>query len=71
MMRLLQVSGVLKRWRGVFGLPRSTQRKADTVGNMLDFRRVTRGGPRIASTAVSPQPGLPAEVHRASVRPAR
>lgn len=71
MARLLQISGALRGWRGWLGFPGAAQRKADTVGNMLDFRRVTRPGPRIASTAVSPQVGAPAEVHRAPGSPAR
>ncbi|MEI8351983.1 MAG: hypothetical protein WCG36_06700 [bacterium] len=49
----MQLNGAITGWNRAFSWMGISRRGADTVGNMLDFRRVGGAGARIASTVVS------------------
>ena len=66
----MQLNGAITGWRNAFSWIRGSHRGADTIGNMLDFRRVGGAGPRIASTAVSRHSIHPAETVHAPGRTA-
>lgn len=49
----MQLNGAITGWKNAFAWMRVPRRGAETVGNLLDFRRVGGAGARIASTVVS------------------
>jgi len=68
---LMKLNGSLTAWRDALPWRRGSQRRADTVGNMLDFRRVVGAGPRIMSTVVCHHAIRNPETFHASGRPSR
>jgi len=66
--KFMQLTGALTGWKHAFSWMRIPRRSTDTVGNMLDFRRVGGAGARIASTAVSHHLASPQETPHAPGR---
>ncbi len=67
---LMELYGAITGWNRAFSWVGVSRRGADTVGNMLDFRRVGGAGARIASTVVSRHVIHQPERAHASCRPA-